>query len=503
MVSKSLQQQMQDLEVAQPPAEVMVPQPEDLRRTTDPAQQAQALPKLIVLDLDNTVWTPELYQLRLPRSNSPKANRDVSLFPAAVDILAEIAEGEKWEANGTRVAIASRTHKTGWAMSLLQQFEVIPGMTIHGLVCGRGGPNLIEIQTGSKIEHFKRLRQNSGIEYSDMIFFDDALGGRWGNCEPVARELGVISAHCPNGLTEGIWEDGLAAFADAKASGDPDRFHAVVSENGVRPMRAGNAQNKAQGNSRQLAGTVKMWNEQKGFGFIAVEGGDDLFTHRSALRGGLTSDTIALGMPVQVQEGTDKKTGRRCATSVELVGSLPPRKWSTSSPAESAAPVDAVELPCLSLCQPFAALLLNGVKTIETRNQDILQPFAGQEVLIHVGRRAWPDDIGWRNQMAAAGYSAQEMEELAALPSSVRKGGVAGVVKLGETVTSASLAKSVSGGWPQVEQGVLASKEDMGRFATPVESAAWLVEPLNNCKGRPAVWSQLLSLRALPSVEDK
>eukprot|EP00959_Pyramimonas_sp_CCMP1952_P019871 419704-Pyramimonas_sp.AAC.1 len=75
-------------------------------------------------------------------------------------------------------------------MSLLQQFQVVPELTIHGLVCGRGGGNLIEIQKGSKIEHFKRLRRNSGIEYNEMLFFDDALGGKYGNCEPVARELG-------------------------------------------------------------------------------------------------------------------------------------------------------------------------------------------------------------------------------------------------------------------------------------------------------------------------
>eukprot|EP00959_Pyramimonas_sp_CCMP1952_P422512 8850732-Pyramimonas_sp.AAC.2 len=83
----------------------------------------------------------------------------------------------------------------------------------------------------------------------------------------------------------------------------------------------------------------------------------------------------------------------------------------------------------------------------------ILQAFAGQEVLIHIGMRAWPDDLGWRQQMAAAGYTAEEMERLAALPPSVSKGSIAGVVKLGQTVASASMAKRVSGGWLEVEQG--------------------------------------------------
>ena len=35
-----------------------------------------------------------------------------------------------------------------------------------------------------------------------MLFFDDAKAGKYGNCEPVSK-LGVMSAHCPDGLTAG------------------------------------------------------------------------------------------------------------------------------------------------------------------------------------------------------------------------------------------------------------------------------------------------------------
>jgi len=45
-----------------------------------------------------------------------------------------------------------------------------------------------------------------------MLFFDDSRDGRYGNCVPVS-ELGVMSVHCPRGLTdEWIWENSLEKY---------------------------------------------------------------------------------------------------------------------------------------------------------------------------------------------------------------------------------------------------------------------------------------------------
>jgi magnesium-dependent phosphatase 1 len=117
-------------------------------------------PKLVVFDLDNTMWTPELYQLK----RSPKAGRDIYLFPGTIAALHELATLAEWK--GTAVAFASRTNKVAWAEDLITRFEVADSVTMASLAKYK------EIYPGSKRKHFEKLKADSGIPFSDMIFFD-------------------------------------------------------------------------------------------------------------------------------------------------------------------------------------------------------------------------------------------------------------------------------------------------------------------------------------------
>ena len=53
-------------------------------------------------------------------------------------------------------------------------------------------------------------------------------------------------------------------------------------------------------------GTVKWFNDRKGYGFIALEGGDDVFVHHSAIQGD-GFKTLAEGETVEFEVAPGKK----------------------------------------------------------------------------------------------------------------------------------------------------------------------------------------------------
>jgi len=63
-------------------------------------------------------------------------------------------------------------------------------------------------------------------------------------------------------------------------------------------------------------GEIKMWNEEKGFGFIKPDDGADIFFHVTALREG---DEIARDKAVSFEVGVDPKSGKSRAVSVDLL----------------------------------------------------------------------------------------------------------------------------------------------------------------------------------------
>lgn len=63
-------------------------------------------------------------------------------------------------------------------------------------------------------------------------------------------------------------------------------------------------------------GTVKWFNAEKGFGFVEVEGGDDVFVHFSAIQGD-GFKTLEEGQPVEF-EIVEGNRGPQAANVVKL-----------------------------------------------------------------------------------------------------------------------------------------------------------------------------------------
>jgi len=66
-----------------------------------------------------------------------------------------------------------------------------------------------------------------------------------------------------------------------------------------------------------IIGTVKFYNEQKGYGFIAPNsGGTDVFVHVSALeRAGMSS--LSQGQQVSYDAAPDKRSGKIAVTTIQ------------------------------------------------------------------------------------------------------------------------------------------------------------------------------------------
>ena len=407
------------------------------------APAAATLPKLLVFDLDHTLWTPELYTLRrLPGYQTaappgPVADADVSLFPGAAAVLEAVATEPRWQ--NTKCACASRTNKGPWAKSLLAQFEA-GGKSLDELMAYQ------EIYTGGKAKHFEALRDKSGVAYEDMLFFDDARDGKYGNCEAVAR-LGVMSAHAPGGLDAALFDHALAAYAERRDAG---RDVGVIVD---RPAGAGGA-----------AATIKSWRPEKSFGFCRVPGeAKDVFFHRSSVSGSV--DALRAGAEVTVTVGRDGR-GRKQCDSVALAG---------------AGDADVVRLPCFSMNMPFAGLVAHGYKTLETRNHTMFVPLEGQTVALHVGRRTYPDGGAHRDIMARDGLSEADIDRLTTLPDGAARGTIVALVDVGETVLVDDVGERSA---IAVETGAVATGAAMGRYLTTMKNARFLDAPVPT-RGRP------------------
>lgn len=154
------------------------------------------LPKLVVFDLDYTLWPfwvdthvkPPFQRKGYQIVDSLGAK--VNCYPQANEVLKTLHEME------CDMAVASRTSEIEGAHQLIKLFDWDKYFKYK------------EIYPGCKVAHFQQFKKNSNIDYEDMLFFDDENR----NIVDLSK-LNVTAILVDNGMDMKLLNEGLNRHA--------------------------------------------------------------------------------------------------------------------------------------------------------------------------------------------------------------------------------------------------------------------------------------------------
>ncbi|KIY49628.1 magnesium-dependent phosphatase-1 [Fistulina hepatica ATCC 64428] len=171
--------------------------------------QNTKLPKLVAFDLDYTLWplwidthTGPLHSDKdHPQRVLDKYDAPVEFYKHVSYILYHLRDA------GVIIAAASRTCAPRLARQALTLITIKPDPGTSSKTSRAIDLfDRLEIYPGSKMTHFRRLHEKTGIPYSEMLFFDDEHR----NIE--VERLGVTFCLVRNGLDKRTYESGLAEW---------------------------------------------------------------------------------------------------------------------------------------------------------------------------------------------------------------------------------------------------------------------------------------------------
>lgn len=188
--------------------------------------QGEKLPTLVAFDLDDTIWSPEMWLCSgAPFSKCSDGEGHVKVLCKDGEQMTYLGDSEAilWalhdeasSISSIRVAYISRTSYPEWA------YELLGIMPVRDVANGRGETTTMsvvgeedihQIYPKNKTVHFARVHELTGIPYNEMLFFDNQMD----NIESVSP-LGVTSIYTPRGMTWKHWEEGLAKFRNQESS---------------------------------------------------------------------------------------------------------------------------------------------------------------------------------------------------------------------------------------------------------------------------------------------
>jgi magnesium-dependent phosphatase 1 len=125
------------------------------------------VPQLFVFDIDYTLWKAHVDMSSGGPFRRDAKNKDIAydrggeriaLFPEVRSILDGLHRSRARIASASRTCTPAESRDLQTALDIIKYFE---------------SDKLMQIFPGTKTTHFRRLREASGVDYAQMIFFDD------------------------------------------------------------------------------------------------------------------------------------------------------------------------------------------------------------------------------------------------------------------------------------------------------------------------------------------
>ncbi|XP_015595849.1 magnesium-dependent phosphatase 1 [Cephus cinctus] len=153
-------------------------------------------PRIIVFDLDYTLWPFWVDTHVTPPFRKGKGSEVVDAHGQVIKYYKEVPQVLKeLYTEGYELGVASRTSEIRGAYQLLNLFGWDKYFKYK------------EIYPGCKVTHFSKIKKDSGMDYKDMIFFDDEDR----NIRDLTK-VGVLSILVRNGVNHACVRDGLHKY---------------------------------------------------------------------------------------------------------------------------------------------------------------------------------------------------------------------------------------------------------------------------------------------------
>ncbi|XP_062917528.1 protein EOLA1 [Mobula hypostoma] len=143
-----------------------------------------------------------------------------------------------------------------------------------------------------------------------------------------------------------------------------------------------------------------------------------------------------------------------------------------------------MRVSCLSFRQPYAGLILNNVKTVETRWRPLLAELQGCTLAVHVAYKDW-EGSEWEDILThTVGMSQHQIQNLLQDGEKFGRGAIVGLVDVGDTWQCPSGSDPEE--MKELEKRAVLHELEL-KYLTTLSNPRWLRKPIP-ARGHKDVW---------------